>query len=60
MNARDRTLTLQQVLALTGCARAQFDALYRDGDFPRGVPLGPWATGWSEREVREWLSRRRR
>lgn len=56
---RKNTLTRAQVAVVTELSPRELDRLCADGEFPRPIPLGPWATGWAAEDVDAWLRARR-
>ena len=42
-----------------GLCRSQVWRLERQGDFPKGIPLGKNSKGWIEADVNAWLEERR-
>ncbi len=53
-----RLLSVREVMARTGLARDALAEAIREHDFPAGLPLGPWHTGWREGEIGAWLAAR--
>ena len=51
-------LSLNEVLQRTGLDKRNLVQLTADGKFPAAIPLGPWTTGWSERDVTHWVQAR--
>ncbi|MEM7465915.1 MAG: AlpA family phage regulatory protein [Pseudomonadota bacterium] len=51
-------LSLNEVIQRTGLSKEEISKLITAGKFPVAIPLGPWTTGWSERDIEEWLSKR--
>ena len=52
-------LSLSEVIQRTGLGKEELLALTASGRFPAALPLGPWTTGWSERDVLTWLKQRK-
>ena len=51
-------LSLNEVMQRTGLSKKELTRLTAAGEFPAALPLGPWTTGWSERDVTRWLQSR--
>jgi prophage regulatory protein len=43
----------------TGLSRSTIYAMMAAGDFPKAIPLGHRAVGWSASEISEWLESRK-
>ncbi len=54
------TLSLNEVMSLTGYERGKINSLVAAGEFPEPLPLGPWTTGWSRSDIESWLTRHRK
>ena len=52
-------LSLNEVVQMTGLSKEELNTLSAAGEFPAAIPLGPWSTGWSEKDVQRWLNERR-
>ena len=52
-------LSLNEVVQLTGLSKEELNRLTAAGEFPAAIPLGPWTTGWPEKDVQRWLKERR-
>lgn len=48
-------LRLEQVMKLTGLARATIYKYQKNGCFPHSVSLGDNAVAWVEEEIHEWM-----
>lgn len=55
----ERILRRPEVEARTGLARSTIYAMMAAGMFPRPLPIGLRAVGWSETEISEWLEARK-
>ena len=51
-------LRRKQVQARTGLSRSTIYLYIKAGLFPKPVALGPWAVGWIESEVSDWIAER--
>ena len=51
-------MSLNEVMQRTGLSKEELTRMTSEGKFPAALPLGPWTTGWSERDVSEWLQTR--
>jgi prophage regulatory protein len=50
-----RMLRLREVKHLTGLGTSTIYLKMSRGEFPRQIPLGEAAVGWSSREIESWL-----
>ncbi len=51
-------LRRRTVEARTGLSRSTIYLRMAQGTFPKSIPLGPRAIGWSEEEVSSWIAER--
>ena len=58
MEINDRMLKIGEVLELAGLSKPSVYRRMKDSNFPQPKAMGPRAVGWSETEVRQWLSDR--
>ena len=54
----NKILKLPEVMDMTALSRSSIYAFISQGTFPKPIPLGPRAVGWSETEVLEWINQR--
>ena len=54
------TLSLNEVMSLTGYEPGKINSLIAAGEFPEPLPLGPWTTGWSRLDIESWLTYQRK
>ena len=47
-----------QVEQRTGLSRSTLYQYFKDGDFPKPVPLNDKRVGWIESEIDEWIASR--
>ncbi|MGR8948029.1 MAG: helix-turn-helix transcriptional regulator [Gammaproteobacteria bacterium] len=52
-------LGLNEIIQLTGLSKDELNELLAAGEFPAAIPLGPWSTGWAEKDIRRWLQCRK-
>ncbi|RKT24442.1 AlpA family transcriptional regulator [Paraburkholderia sp. RAU2J] len=53
-----RILRLPAVLDRTGLARSSVYRMMTEGTFPKAVPIGARAVGWSEAAIDAWIDTR--
>lgn len=53
----DRLLPIDAVMQIAGIGKTMIYRKMREGTFPQACKPGGTSTRWSEREVREWLSK---
>lgn len=53
-----RILRLPAVMNQTGLSRSTIYLKIKNNTFPKPVPLGTRAVGWSDTEVSEWIDSR--
>lgn len=52
----NRIIRLKEVLHLTSLSRTSIYERMKAGTFPKSVPLGGRAIGWSEKAVLSWIA----
>lgn len=53
-----RLLRRPEVEKRTGLTTSRLYEMLGGGDFPKSVPIGPFAVAWVESEVDQWISDR--
>ena len=51
-------LRLYEVIKMLGVSKSTIYKWMKDGDFPRGILLGPNCRGWLSEDITNWLSER--
>lgn len=53
-----KIMRLKEVLSVTGLSRSSIYGFIAAGTFPKSVPLGVRAVGWTSDDVEQWLQDR--